>query len=133
MDWTTVRDRYLAIVDKSGANIAWHLAIGYYVADRWIAEGVALQGKAYDATLTEQVWDSNLTLAGLEKLEADSLKALEDHIATHQTQLDKASVQEALKDFGALKAGDVDLALGTYGVLRTGGVEAGLTDRKSVV
>lgn len=127
MDWTTVRDRYLAIVDKSGANTAWHLAIGYYVADRWIAEGVALQGKAYDAALTEQVWDSNLTLAGLEKLEADSLKALEDHIATHQTLLDKAAFQEALKDFGALKTADVELALGAYGALKAGGVEAALT------
>lgn len=127
MDWAAVRDRYLAVSDKTGTNIAWHLAIGYYVADRWIAEGVVLQGQAYDHTLTDPVWDRQLTLAALEKLEKDATTDLEAYVQAAHDGLTVATVQQALQGYGALKPGDLGAELASYGAAKPSDLTAALT------
>lgn len=96
MPWAAVRDRYLAIYDQTGDNIGWYLAIGHYVANRWVAEDVLLQGQPYDPQLTTAGWDRQLTIADLEQLERDAIGGLAAHLLAVQHGADKAAIVEAL-------------------------------------
>lgn len=98
MTWAAVRDRYMAVYSQTGsADIGWHLAIGHYVANRWLAEDRILQGNAYDPALTDPVWDDQLTLSDLERIEKDAIDALKAHLAASQRTLDHDIISAALR------------------------------------
>lgn len=117
MTWAAVRNRYLAIYDDAGAGIAWHLAIGHYVANRWVAEDVLLQGRSYDPALTDPAWDDQLTLAELERLERAAIDGLETHLQSAQRAWDKAAFLEALREYGVADKAAIVAALEEHGAV----------------
>jgi hypothetical protein len=130
MSWVAVRNRYLAIYDEAGAGVGWHLAIGHYVANRWVAEDVLLKGRPYDAAITDPAWDDQLTLAELERLEKAAIDGLTSHLLSAQRDWDKAAFLEALREHKVVTDESLPEALRKHEVVTAGSLEATLKDQE---